>query len=189
VGKTQMLEAMHRSLHGAQATSTVVLTTASELVGELIAAIRAHGGPGASRVHSQAAVVLVDDLHTLVGMPVTQQEVALWVAAALDRGARIACTSGSPPQELPALAGRLAALPASRVVEMRRPSGGEMRRILEAMGRSADVALSASSVRSIVARCEGDVRRALGAIALHRFCRSAGLPRPSWDRSNASEPP
>jgi chromosomal replication initiation ATPase DnaA len=170
----RLLKAMLHSLRASKTSSAVVITTATELVGDLIAAFRAHGTGRSARVHAQAGCVLVDDLHSLSGMPVTQQEMAAWAADLLARGARIACAAACPPAAIADLVERLVVLPGARVVEMRRPTDEEMGRILEVMARSADVPLDPNSIGSIAARCEGDVRRAEGAIHLLRFSRSGG---------------
>ena len=175
VGKTFLLEAMLRSLRAREAGGRVVLTTATDLVLDLIAAFRAHDTGASARVHAPARHVLVDDLHSLSDRPATQREVGVWAADLLARGGRLACTAASPPATIADLVERLAALPGARVVEMRRPTDREMRRILVAKARSAGVSLDSDSIGSIAARCEGDVRRAEGAINLHRFRQGAGI--------------
>ena len=172
VGKTHLLKLILRLVRAWQGSAPIVHTSAAELVQELTAAIRREQPAAIRHKYAQAELVAVDDLHVLAGKPATQSEIAALLKAALDSGARLACTAGCPPAEIPELSAALRALPTARLVELRRPNDEEMRQILAAMAPAEGLKLSAKTIAAIAPRCGGDVRRAVGALAQFRFEQS-----------------
>ena len=169
-GKTHLLRAIGHVVSHEQPSVAVVQTTADELLQQWIAAIardEEHGRPW-----PRAALVTIDDLHTLSGRVLAQREFARQIAIASDRGIRFACTIGRL-SDAPALIKAVRRVPRSRVVRLRPPTRTVMSRILAELARGEAVALQASQLRSIAAGCRGDVRRACGAIARERFLASA----------------
>jgi chromosomal replication initiator protein len=169
VGKTHLLHAMLDRVRARLPSARVVHASAVELVQDLIAALQCQGTPSLPREYAHADALAVDDLHVMAGKPRTQQEVGRLFKAALDSGTRVACAAGCRLEDLPVLADALHALPTARLVDLRRPSDSEMRRILTAMAEAKGTPLSAQTVAAIASQCGGDVRRAIGGLVRRRF--------------------
>lgn len=172
VGKTHLLRSVVRQARSRASAGSIVRTHGSELLQELVAALRRGDATSLQRRYAQAELLAVDDLHVLAGKTVTQREVALLLKAAVDGGARVVCAAGCRPAEVPVLAAALRELPVARVVEMRRPGQADMRRILSVMGRTAGLRLTRETVSSLAQDCRGDVGRAIGALVRLEFHQS-----------------
>jgi hypothetical protein len=73
---------------------------------------------------------------------------------------------------------RLPPAPTSRVVMLRRPSRREMRAALKSLATATSLSLDRQSLRELSVWCDGDVRRAVGAIQQLKFeaeRRAAGI--------------
>lgn len=169
VGKTHLLQAILHLARARYGWNSVIQSTGSELIHELVHAAR-HDDHGALyRRLAEAALVLVDDLHVLAERPVTQGEVARLLKAVMDRGARVACAVACPLKDIPVLAERIRALPEAKLARMERPGRDDMRRILKGLAAAAGLTLNAMIVTSIAGRCRGDVRLAVGTLTRRRF--------------------
>ncbi len=169
VGKTHLLHAVLDLVRARLPPARVVHASAVDLVQDLIAALQRQHTPQLLREYVHADALAVDDLQVLAGKPRTQREVGRLLKAALDSGTRVACAAGCGLEDLPVLADALHALPTARLVDLRRPSDSEMRRILTAMAEAKGTPLSAQTVAAIASQCGGDVRRASGGLARRRF--------------------
>jgi chromosomal replication initiation ATPase DnaA len=172
VGKTHLLRSVVRQVGSRAFAVSIVQTDGSQLLQELLAALRRGDATSFQRRYAQAELLAVDDLHVLAGTPVTQKEVALLLKAAIDGGARVVCAAGCRPAEIPVLAAALGELPVARVVEMRRPGHADLRRILDEMGRTAGLRLTRQAVSSMARSCRGDVGRAIGELIRLEFQQS-----------------
>ena len=169
VGKTHLLQSIVHSLGTRRGWASVVQTTGSELIQDLLDALRRDENVALRGQHTQAALIVVDDLHVLAGKPVTQAEIARLLKAVVERGARVACAAGCAPEDIPVFTETLLTLPGAKLAEIGRPGRDGMRRILAAIATAAGLTLSARTVVSIAEQCHGDVRCALGALARLRF--------------------
>lgn len=169
VGKTHLLRAIAHALHLRSPSMTIVQTSATELVQEMTALIRSDRAADLRQLWPRNALVTIDDLHVLGEKVATQREVGRLFRAALDRGARLACAAGCRPSQIPILFETLRAAPGGRCLALRRPTAADMRRILREMSRMEGLNLRAAALASTAARCHGDVRRAVSAIAHRRF--------------------
>jgi chromosomal replication initiation ATPase DnaA len=164
-GKSHLLQSTLHRARARQTSASVAYTTAAEFVQGIIA-----GETGSKWASAQ--MLAVDDLHVLGDRPVTQREVAARFKARVDGGARVICAAGCAPAEIPVLASLFRDLSNSRSVELR-PAGVGMRRVVASLAASENLDLSPSVLASIAARSNGDVRRAVGAIARRVFDRAA----------------
>jgi chromosomal replication initiator protein len=172
VGKTHLLRSVVHHVRSRAPAASITQTDGSELLQELVAALRGGDPTALQRKYTQAELLAVDDLHVLAGKLVTQREVALLLKAAIDGGARVVCAAGCRPANVPVLAAALRELPVARVVEMRPPGQADMRRILSVMGRTAGLRLTRKTVSSLTRGCRGDVGRAIGALVRLGFQQS-----------------
>ena len=166
-GKTHLLQAVGHEVASAQASATVAYTPARLLCEELMEAIRRGDALAAlSDGYARHAVVLIDDVQELTGKPATQQEVARLIAACLRSGARVLCAATRWPFDREVTG---SAWTDARVVHLTPPSAEGMTRIVRRASATEAVPLSRRTIRSFAQHARGDVRRALGALALWRL--------------------
>jgi chromosomal replication initiator protein len=176
VGKTHLLRAILEQVGRERPQARVLFTTAGDVVGGVMAAIRA-GDPDADLSGWEgASVIATDDLHVLAGRPVTQREVARRLRRAVAAGSRVVGAAGPSSSSMGALIASLRRDPGLTVAEIGRPSFDEMRRIVvERAGREAP---RGEVLSALVASAVGDVRRALGGLNGRRFMRGLRGPAP-----------
>lgn len=177
-GKTHLLRSIISAIRDRDPSMAVVETSATDLVQEMTTALRSGRAADLENLWPQGAMVTIDDLHVLTGMPAAQREVGRLFAAAVERGCRLVCATSSPA-DIPDVITAVRALSGVRFVAVLRPSGADMRRILVGMARAEGLRLSARVLTSRAAGCRGDVRRAVSAIAHERFEAARRDPGPA----------
>ena len=177
-GKTHLLHSITHAIRDRAPSMRIVETTATDLVQEMTAALRRDKPAELELLWPQGALVTIDDLHVLTGKAMTQREVGRLFIAAVERGCRLVCATGSLA-EIPAVITALRAHAGVRFVALRRPSRADMRRILAGMARAEGLRLTAKTLSSLAAGCRGDVRRAVSAITHQRFQAARRDPGPA----------
>ncbi len=163
VGKTELARWILStvSAHGHHRTRVL---SARDMASRIVDALRRNTLGEISCSFGRGDCLALEDVSDLRGKPATLEELgrvtAQWVAA----GARIVCTAGCPVQEIAAFERRLPPAPTSRIVMLGRPTRSEMRLILKALARAAGVSVDGQSLLDLSSWCNGDIRRAVGAI-------------------------
>jgi chromosomal replication initiation ATPase DnaA len=155
VGKTHLLRA-------AGLASGTTCRAVAEIVDVIVGRAQGRFGSG---------LLIVDDLHVLAELPMSQREVARQLVERARAGHGVLAAAGDLA-ELPELVGALRRVEGARLVPVRAPETREMTRLLLLMARRSGVRLPARAALSIAARCRGDVRLAEGAVARLRLARS-----------------
>jgi len=173
-GKTHLLHAVGHATYQRMPDASVVATTASDLCAQLVEGLRNDGAVAFRQKYVAAHLLLIDDLHDLIGKPATQHEFATCLRMWVESGARIMCACGTPPVMIGQLADRLGSIPGARSIELKRPSPRESLRILKIMAAMKGVVIPPPIANLVIARCGGDIRRLIGEVA--RLGMVAGLP-------------
>jgi chromosomal replication initiator protein len=182
VGKTHLLRSILHRARARHGWNSVIHTTGTELIHEMVQAVRGGGQAARNCRYSVAALVVVDDLHVLARKPATQGEVAHLLKTVIDGGTRVAAAVGCALTDLPVLTERMRAMREAKLVRMESPGRDDTRRILKGLATAAGLTLDARTIAATADRCQGDVRRVVAALARHRFestLRAAPPRRPS----------
>lgn len=171
VGKTHLLRSI---LHvAARQPGSTLYRTASDWIDALVRSLCLDPAAQRQAVGEPPTVTAVDDLHVLVGKPATQREIGVRLGDLLESGGRVACAAGCRLDELPALVGILRKLPSAQVVALASPDKRALPQILRRLAKSDHLRMSPRTIAAIATRCEGDVRRAMGAMTRERFEQQA----------------
>lgn len=164
-GKTHLLHAIAHAVQERNDGARVTLVTASDLAAELVEAVRRDALADLTRRYAATEVVAVDNLDLLADRPATQMVAAQLLAACLDGGALVAGAATCRPREIRDFTSSFSASHPLRLLLLRRPSPAHLRRILRC--RAADYGASppAQALARMVRQADGDVRKALGALA------------------------
>lgn len=106
VGKTHLLQAIVARAREVQPDAAVRLVVSTDFVEAFTSAIRAQTLPAFKEAVRSAAVLLVDDIHLIIGKPATQVELFQTIQAVIHRGGTVVLTSDTPPDGLSGLSGR-----------------------------------------------------------------------------------
>jgi chromosomal replication initiator protein len=169
VGKTHLLRSILHLARARHGWNSVIHTTGTELVHEMVQAVRGGEQAARDRRYSEAALVVVDDLHVLANKPATQGEVAHLLKAVIDGGTRIAAAVGCALTDIPVVTERMRAMPEAKLVRMASPGRDDTRRILKGLATAAGLTLDARTIAATAERCQGDVRLVVAALTRHRF--------------------
>jgi chromosomal replication initiator protein len=173
VGKTHLLRAIATHVGTRRPELSVRYVTAETFLIEWIDALRTKDASAFGRRYRRD-VLLVDDLHLLMGKPRIQQELALRLASAVEAGRQVVLASGPPLDGAAGVEGPLLArFEAALVAHVGPPDLDTriaiLRRRLDRAGRRVDpevVRLVASSFPTDVRRLEGAMTRVLAFEAL-----------------------
>jgi chromosomal replication initiator protein len=122
LGKTHLAQAIGNSAIAAKPGLKVYYTAADDLFIELIQAIEKNTRLEFKNKYRVLDLLLLDDIHYLVGKERLQEEVFYIFNSLHDAGSQIVFTSDRPPQDIPALEGRLASrLGSGLVVDIQPP--------------------------------------------------------------------
>jgi chromosomal replication initiator protein len=116
LGKTHLVQAIGNLALTKKPDLRVYYTAADDLFLELIQAIEKNTRLEFKNKYRGLDLLLLDDIHYLVGKERLQEEVFYIFNALHDAGSQIVFTSDRPPQEIPALEDRLASRLASGLV-------------------------------------------------------------------------
>ncbi len=174
LGKTHLAQAIGNLAVTAKPGLKVYYTAADDLFLELIQAIEKNSRLEFKNKYRSLDLLLLDDVHYLVGKERLQEEVFYIFNSLHDAGSQIVFTSDRPPQDIPALEGRLTSrLGSGLVVDIQAPELETRIAILKqkaAMDRADlpdDVAyFIAARVRTSVRALEGSWIRLLALASL-----------------------
>jgi len=122
LGKTHLAQAIGNLALGTKPSLKVYYTAADDLFLELIQAIEKNTRIEFKNKYRGLDLLLLDDIHYLVGKERLQEEVFYIFNSLHDAGSQIVFTSDRPPQDIPALEGRLASrLGSGLVVDIQAP--------------------------------------------------------------------
>jgi chromosomal replication initiator protein len=122
LGKTHLAQAIGNQAVAAKPGLKVYYTAADDLFLELIQAIEKNTRLEFKNKYRCLDLLLLDDVHYLVGKERLQEEVFYIFNSLHDAGSQIVFTSDRPPQDIPALEGRLASrLGSGLVVDIQAP--------------------------------------------------------------------
>jgi len=163
VGKTELARWILStvSAHGHRRTRVL---SARDMASRIVEALRHNTRGEMSCRFGRGDCVAIEDVGDLRGKPATLVELGRVIARWVTAGARIVCTAGCPVQEIAAFERRLPPAPTSRIVILGKPTRSEMRVILKTLARAASVSLDGQSLLDLSWWCNGDIRRAVGAI-------------------------
>lgn len=173
VGKTVLVQSMldavsargHRSVH---------VMTARDMTSHMVQALRRNAFGQLSRRFGRSDFVAIEDVSDLRGMPGTLEELGRVIAGWVAAGTQVACTAACPLQELTAFQRRLPPAPTSRVIMLPDPTRSEMQAILKHLALSAGTTVDRCSLAALAAWCNGDIRRAVGAVQQLAFHAAVG---------------
>jgi chromosomal replication initiator protein len=122
LGKTHLAQAIGNLALARKPALKVYYTAAEDLFLELIQAIEKNTRLDFKDKYRSLDLLLLDDIHYLVGKERLQEEVFYIFNSLHDAGSQIVFTSDRPPQDIPALEGRLASrLGSGLVVDIQAP--------------------------------------------------------------------
>jgi chromosomal replication initiator protein len=122
LGKTHLAQAIGNLAVNAKPGLKVYYTAADDLFLELIQAIEKNSRLEFKNKYRSLDLLLLDDVHYLVGKERLQEEVFYIFNSLHDAGSQIVFTSDRPPQDIPALEGRLTSrLGSGLVVDIQAP--------------------------------------------------------------------
>jgi chromosomal replication initiator protein len=122
LGKTHLAQAIGNLALAAKPSLKVYYTAADDLFLELIQAIEKNTRIEFKNKYRCLDLLLLDDVHYLVGKERLQEEVFYIFNSLHDAGSQIVFTSDRPPQDIPALEGRLTSrLGSGLVVDIQAP--------------------------------------------------------------------
>ena len=163
-GKTHLLHAVGHAVRDRFPVACLMCTTAADLSADLLDAARRDQCALLHRKYCSLDVLLIDDLHTLVGKPATQRELAALLRRSVAAGTYVLCASAFGPQAIAEFTSGLAVLPTYRHVALRPASQSELRHIIGVLAAAEQLTVPTSMVDLLARGCCGDVRRAVGAI-------------------------
>jgi len=122
LGKTHLVQAIGNLALASKPGLKVYYTAADDLFVELIQAIEKNTRIEFKNKYRRLDLLLLDDIHYLVGKERLQEEVFYIFNSLHDAGSQVVFTSDRPPQDIPALEGRLASrLGSGLVVDIQAP--------------------------------------------------------------------
>jgi chromosomal replication initiation ATPase DnaA len=176
VGKTALVQQLISDL-SARGTRRCHIMSARDVVGRMVEAIRSNTFNELARQFSRSDFVVLEDVSDLCGRQATLAELGRLIAGWLGRGAHAVCTVGCSLQTIKDFEQRLPPPPVSRVVALPKPTRHEMRAILRSLAAAAVVRIDRASLADLAVWCDGDIRRAVGAIRQIQFEEMYVTPR------------
>ena len=184
LGKTHLLQAIGAS--SLQAGRRVVYVTAETFTNELVEAIRTKSTGRFREKYRTPDVLLVDDVHFLIGKESTQEELFHTFNALHDAQRQIVLSGDRHPAEMKAVPPRLRSRFAwGLVADVRAPSYATRLAILRAKARRAQASVPDEVLEYIATKYERNVRELEGA--LNQVLASAKLLRQPLTRQTAAE--
>lgn len=173
VGKTHLLNAIGNFIVSSESEKKLIMVSAHNYLNELIQSIRYDKIAEFREKYQNADILVMDDVHLLVGKERTQEELVSTFNALINAGGRLAFSGSVPPQALPALSELLKSrLRAGLVIPIKPPTEDEMRFILSNKFSGVASAIPDELI-NLISRSTGlDVREAEGAIKQVIFAQS-----------------
>ncbi len=174
IGKTHLLHAIgHEALKG---TDNVLFASAEKFTNDFVRALKEKRSDSFRSRYRSADVLLVDEIHFLIGKEQTQEEFFHTFDELQAAGKRIAVTSDRSPQELTGLDRRLRSrLQSGLVADIGVPSVDTRAAILRAKAAAHGASISPDVIDLLARRTPGSVRDLEGS--LNRVAAYARLTR------------
>jgi chromosomal replication initiator protein len=164
LGKTHLIQAVGHQALLLKPGLKVYYTAADDLFIELIQAIEKNTRLDFKNKYRGLDLLLLDDVHYLVGKERLQEEVFYIFNCLHDAGSQIVFTSDRPPQDIPTLEGRLASrLGSGLVVDIQLPELETRIAILKRKAAMDKVELPDDVAHYIAARVRSNVRALEGS--------------------------
>jgi chromosomal replication initiation ATPase DnaA len=163
VGKSELARSIV-SAATARRCRQVHAISARDLAARFVEAIRRNTFGQILCAYGRTDLVLIEDLNDLRGRPSTLEEIGLAITVWVAAGGRVGCTAGCPVHEIREFTRRLPPAPTSRIVTLGRPTRSEMRSMIQSFARNAGIRLDSQSLADLSTWCNGDIRRAVGAV-------------------------
>lgn len=159
LGKTHLVQAIGNHALALRPSTKVYYTAADDLFVELIQAIERNTRIEFKNRYRQLDLLLLDDIHYLIGKERLQEEVFYIFNSLRDAGSQVVFTSDRPPQEIPTLEDRLASrLGAGLVVDIQTPELETRIAIMKRKAAADGVELPDDVAHFIAARVKHSVR-------------------------------
>jgi chromosomal replication initiation ATPase DnaA len=168
VGKTELVQQLVPELSAGGCRRCAVLA-GRDVVADLVEAIRTNALHQIASRFGRSDVVVIEDVGDLRHRPAAQGELGTLIAGWVAAGARVVCSAGCSLQALTEFERRLPPPPASCVVALPKPTRREMRAALKSLAAAASISIDEQSLSELAAWCNGDIRRAVGAVRRLRF--------------------
>ena len=171
IGKTHLLRAAVGEGSGGRPKRARVYVTARD-AGEALVAALERGEAGTDSLGWKGAdLIVLDDLHGLAALPMTQAEIARQLQAAVAAGSRVLAAACGSLCGLEPFVARLRQVSGFALVILEPPTSRELQRILTRMIRREGESLDERVMTTLAASAVGDVRRAVGALNGYCFTR------------------
>jgi chromosomal replication initiator protein len=172
IGKTHLLEAIVHRAGETQPELAVRMVTAGDFIEAFTSAIRAQTLPAFKEAVRSATVLLIDDIHVIIGKPATQIELFQTIQAVMARGGTVVVTADAAPDSLPGLSARERSILAGGFLAQLREPDFAQRRAIAALKTAAFAAenpqfvLSDEALDLVAARVHGTGRDVEGVVKL-----------------------
>jgi chromosomal replication initiator protein len=165
LGKTHLMHAIGNQILDQQAGSRIVYVSSEQFTNQLVTSIQEGSMGEFRRRYRQMDLLLVDDVHFLVGKERTQEEFFHTFNALYDAQKQIIVTSDRPPKELPGLEERLVSRFEWGLVADIKPPDYETRvAILRKKANDDRITLDDEVIDYIAHSCTSSVRELEGAV-------------------------
>jgi chromosomal replication initiator protein len=165
LGKTHLMHAIGNQILDQQAASRIVYVSSEQFTNQLVTSIQEGSMGDFRRRYRQMDLLLVDDVHFLVGKERTQEEFFHTFNALYDAQKQIIVTSDRPPKELPGLEERLVSRFEWGLVADIKPPDYETRvAILRKKANDDRITLDDEVIDYIAHSCTSSVRELEGAV-------------------------
>jgi chromosomal replication initiator protein len=160
-GKTHLLHAIAREANTSKIQ--VMLATADQFLTEFTAAVRNHTGPAFRARYRETSMLLIDDVHQLLGKKATLNEFYQTIAALHDQGCMVA-VAGDPTAMNGESERFQSQLRWGLVARIETPSMEDRIRFIQAKTDSQGVSLPEEVQHYLAMRVRGNIRELEGAI-------------------------
>ena len=151
--------------------------SARDVAGRLVETVRSNAFSELACQFGRADFVAIEDVSDLCRRPATHSELGRLISGWLGRGARVVCTIGGSQRTIGEFEQRLPPPPVYRIVTLPTPTRHDMRAIVRSLAATAALSVDGESLTDLAAWCDGDIRRAVGAIRQLQFEASVSKPR------------
>ena len=168
VGKTSLVRSIVVE-SSAEGRRRIQVFSASDLAFQMAEAVRRGTCESIPHWFRRGDVVAIEELCDLRRRPATLEAIGRMIARWTVAGACVVGTAACSLQEITAFERRLPKPPTSHVVMLATPTRREMRLVVKSLANTNNLRIDARTVADIAAWCDGDIRRAVGAIRQLQF--------------------
>ncbi len=165
LGKTHLLNAIYNRISEQAPDTTISMRSADELTWQIVSALKSKQEELWYADLLSVDILLVDDMHVLVGKKATQEEIISLIRALVDRGQQVVMTSSVPSAKLPWFErGIRTGFEWGLFADIQPLDAETSKSIVLDKAARRGVQLSEEAVDNIVSRTNGEVRRIEGLI-------------------------